>query len=89
MYHGGAMLHLHAVSKAYPNKTLLASVDWHVAPGQRWGLVGPNGTGKSTLVKIVLGQMDADTGKVALRPRLSIGHLAQELPEDSGRSLLD
>ena len=69
------MLHLKGIAKAYPTKTVLAGVDWHVAPGQRWGLVGPNGAGKSTLIKIILGQMDADAGSVALRPRLEVGHL--------------
>jgi ATP-binding cassette subfamily F protein 3 len=82
-------LRLTGVEKAYPTKTVLAGVDWHVAPGQRWGLVGPNGAGKSTIFKIVLGQLDADAGKVALRPRLTVGHLAQELLGDLGRSLQD
>ncbi|MDB5100602.1 MAG: ydiF [Cyanobacteria bacterium RYN_339] len=81
------MLHLKGISKSYPTKTVLDAVDWHVAPGQRWGLVGPNGAGKSTLIKIVLKQMDADAGTVVIRPRLDVGHLAQELPGDAGRTL--
>jgi ATP-binding cassette subfamily F protein 3 len=81
------MLRLTGISKMYPTKTVLDGVDWHVAPGQRWGLVGPNGAGKSTLLKIVLGQLDADEGKAELRPKLSIGYLAQELLGDLGRTL--
>ncbi|HEY9721391.1 MAG TPA: ABC-F family ATP-binding cassette domain-containing protein [Oscillatoriaceae cyanobacterium] len=81
------MLRLTGISKSYPTKTVLDGVDWHVAPGQRWGLVGPNGAGKSTLLKIVLGRLDADAGRAELRPRLEIGYLAQELPGDAGRSL--
>ncbi|MFP5503777.1 MAG: ABC-F family ATP-binding cassette domain-containing protein, partial [Candidatus Sericytochromatia bacterium] len=81
------MLRLTGISKVYPTKTVLDGVDWHVAPGQRWGLVGPNGAGKSTLLKIILGQMDADEGEVALRPRLEVGYLAQELLGDLGRTL--
>ncbi|MEB3285001.1 MAG: ABC-F family ATP-binding cassette domain-containing protein [Candidatus Sericytochromatia bacterium] len=75
------------LAKSYPTKVILDDVDWHVAPGQRWGLVGPNGAGKSTLFKIILGEIDADSGTVALRPRLTIGHLAQELLGDQGRTL--
>jgi ATP-binding cassette subfamily F protein 3 len=81
------MLRLTGISKMYPTKTVLDGVDWHVAPGQRWGLVGPNGAGKSTLLKIVLSQLDPDDGKVELRPRLTIGYLAQELLGDLGRTL--
>ncbi|MEB3197225.1 MAG: ABC-F family ATP-binding cassette domain-containing protein [Candidatus Sericytochromatia bacterium] len=82
-------LRLTELSKHYPTKTVLDGVDWHVAPGQRWGLVGPNGAGKSTLFRIILGDLDADAGRVVLRPRLTIGHLAQELLGDLGRILQD
>ncbi|MEB3328136.1 MAG: ABC-F family ATP-binding cassette domain-containing protein [Candidatus Sericytochromatia bacterium] len=82
-------LHLTRLEKHYPTKTVLDGVDWHVAPGQHWGLVGPNGAGKSTLFKIILGVLDADAGTVALRPRLTVGHLAQELLGDQGRTLQD
>ena len=82
-------LRLTGVEKAYPTKTVLDCVSWHVAPGQRWGLVGPNGAGKSTIFKIVLGQLDADAGQVYMRPRLTVGHLAQELLGDMGRTLQD
>ncbi len=82
-------LRLTGVEKTYPTKIVLDDVSWHVAPGQRWGLVGPNGAGKSTIFKIVLRQMDADAGTVYLRPKLTVGHLAQELLGDMGRTLQD
>jgi ATP-binding cassette subfamily F protein 3 len=81
------MLRLVGIDKIFPTKKVLSDVHWHVAPGERWGLVGPNGAGKSTLLKIVLGQADADKGKVQLRPRAAVGHLAQELPPNGGLSL--
>lgn len=81
------MLRLTGLSKAYPTKTILDEVDWHVGPGQRWGLVGANGAGKSTLIKIVLGELDADSGKAVLRSGAHLGHLAQELLGQPGQTL--
>lgn len=87
LYNERMCLRLTGLTKEYPTKTVLDAVSWHVAPGQRWGLVGPNGAGKSTIMRIVLGELDADEGVVALRPRLTVGHLAQELIGDQGRTL--
>ncbi len=80
-------LRLSDVCKAYPSKTLLERVNWHIAPRQRWGLVGPNGAGKSTLFQLILRQNDPDSGTIVPRPGLVLGHLAQELLGDQGRTL--
>ncbi len=59
--------------------TILGGVDFTVAPGWRVGLVGPNGTGKSTLLRVLAGELTPDDGRVAATPpNATIGLLAQE-----------
>ena len=52
----------------------------NVHPGQKVGLVGPNGAGKSSLFAVILGELHADSGDVALPPRWILSHVAQETP---------
>jgi len=60
--------------------TILAGIDITVAPGDRIGVVGPNGVGKSTLLSVLAGALTPDKGSVALAPpTLTVGYLAQEL----------
>ena len=50
------MLRLLDLSKSFGGRTLFEGLDWQTSPGQRIGLVGPNGIGKSTLFRIIVGQ---------------------------------
>lgn len=61
-------------------RTLLDSVSFTIYPGWRVGVVGKNGTGKSSLFSLVLGQLTVDTGNVAVAKSLSISSVAQETP---------
>src|SRR5947199_10108978 len=72
------------VSQSYGSEVVLADVDLVVPPRARIGLVGPNGTGKSTLLRLLAGLEEPDEGRVRCSPpSLSVGYLAQE--RDSGR----
>ncbi len=66
------------LSQSYGDRTVLAHVDLAVDPGHRVGLVGENGVGKSTLLRLVAGVEDADAGAVSRPARL--GYLHQEPP---------
>ncbi len=70
------------LSKSYTNddgsrKRLFHDVDVSIERGERWGIIGPNGAGKTTLVSCLLGEMEADAGKINLGSRLSVGYFRQ------------
>ena len=77
---GSGLTHLAVedVSHAYQDRRVLSGVSFAASPGDRIGLVGENGTGKSTLLRIIAGRQEPDHGTVALPG--SVGLLAQELP---------
>ncbi len=66
------------ISKAYGNKKVLDNVDISVLRGQRIALVGPNGVGKSTLIKILMGIIKPDNGSLRKSDGLNIGYYSQE-----------
>lgn len=61
------MLRLENISKIYPTGEVLKAVNWEVKQGDRIGLVGVNGAGKSTQLKIIQGEVEPTTGSV-IRP---------------------
>src|SRR6478609_9658175 len=83
-----ATVHARGVSLSFGAGPVLADVSFTVAPGQRIGVVGPNGTGKSTLLKVLAGQLSPEAGSVtAAPPTASIGLLPQEPDRDDGESV--
>ncbi|MFD2233317.1 ABC-F family ATP-binding cassette domain-containing protein [Phaeospirillum tilakii] len=82
------MLHITDLTFRYGGRALFEQAELHIAPGQRVGLVGRNGTGKSTLFKLIAGDLHADGGEILLRPRARLGRLAQEAP-DGPASLIE
>jgi ATP-binding cassette subfamily F protein uup len=70
------------LSHAFGGRPLFSGVTFTLSDGDRVGLIGPNGTGKSTLLKILAGELAADRGEVARRTGLRIAYLAQ-VPEFS------
>ncbi len=79
---------LDSITKSVGSRTLFAHVDLQVNAGDRYGVVGPNGTGKTTLLEIVAGEQDADAGDVRRASRVEVGYLTQEAIEMSGRTVL-
>jgi ATPase subunit of ABC transporter with duplicated ATPase domains len=72
---------LHAISLtlSFADAPVLADVDLHLEPGWRVGIVGPNGVGKSTLLRVLTGAVPLDSGSVALLPpNANVGLLPQE-----------
>ncbi|MBF0625278.1 MAG: ATP-binding cassette domain-containing protein [Magnetococcales bacterium] len=82
------MLRLEGVSKQFGPRVLLHQADLVVHPGEKVGLIGPNGVGKTTLFRMILGQEDCDAGSVRVTPHRRVGVLRQELAL-GGRSILE
>ncbi len=81
------MLRLERVSKIFPNSEVLRDVTWEVKAGDRIGLVGVNGAGKSTQLKIIAGMEEATSGKVMRQGDPRIAYLQQEFDVDLTRTL--
>lgn len=81
------MLRLENISKIYPTGEVLRDVTWEVKPGDRIGLVGVNGAGKSTQLKIILGEIEPTTGQVVRPASLRVGYLHQEFEIDNSRTV--
>ncbi|MBX3185536.1 MAG: ABC-F family ATP-binding cassette domain-containing protein [Labilithrix sp.] len=75
------------VTKAYGERTLLAGVSLTLDDGERVGVVGRNGAGKSTFAKILAGVESADTGSIATRRGARVSYLAQEPDLDPARTV--
>ncbi len=62
----------------YDDNVLFTDLTFQAAAGTRFGITGPNGTGKTTLLKIILGEVTPSSGTIALDPMLNLGYYAQE-----------
>ena len=83
------LLQLSEVSLAYGHVPLLDHSDLVVEPGERTGLIGRNGTGKSSLLKIIAGEARADDGTVWAKPGLRLASVAQEPVFASGLTVFE
>jgi ATP-binding cassette subfamily F protein 3 len=81
------MLRLEHISKIYPTGEVLKDVNWEVKPGDRIGLVGVNGAGKSTQLKIIAGEMEPTSGEIIRPASLHIAYLTQEFEVDPTRTV--
>ena len=83
------LLKLSDVSLAFGAMPLLDKVSWQIARGERVCIIGRNGTGKSSMLRLVKGEQKADDGDIWRAPGLKIGELPQELPVADERSVFD
>ncbi|MEB3199224.1 MAG: ATP-binding cassette domain-containing protein [Synechococcaceae cyanobacterium] len=81
------MLRLERISKIYPTGEVLRDVTWEVTPGDRIGLVGVNGAGKTTQMRIIAGLEEPTSGQVVKQGALRIVYLQQEFDVDPRRSV--
>lgn len=73
------LLSLNNVTFEFGARKILEDASWHIYPNERIGLIGPNGTGKSTLLKILTGEYAVSSGQVSRAKNLSIGYFHQDL----------
>ena len=72
---------LHHISKRYGEKNLVEDFDYIVLRNQRLAFVGPNGCGKSTILKMIAGLVEPDSGQIEVGETVKIGYFAQEVPD--------
>ena len=84
-----ALVSLDRLSIAFGHLPLLSNVNFQIDDGERVAVVGRNGTGKSTLLQIVSGELQPDDGGVWRQPGLRISRLAQDVPLSDSRSVFD
>ncbi len=73
------LLSIDNISKFYGDHQVLNAVTFSLPAGQKLGLVGANGVGKSTLLKIIIGELEPDSGAVQIAEGIAVGYLAQVL----------
>ena len=89
-FRGDEVMTIKNLQKSFGDRTLFSDVNLEVAGGERIALLGDNGTGKSTLLKIIMGEEEPDSGKLRMGPTVKIGYLPQIIHFDHPeRSLVD
>ncbi|HIY18813.1 MAG TPA: ABC-F family ATP-binding cassette domain-containing protein [Candidatus Blautia avistercoris] len=87
---GKKTIEFHHISKRYGEKLLLDDFNYIVLRNQRLGFIGPNGCGKSTLMKMIAGLVQPDEGRIEIGETIKIGYFAQEEPEmDDKQRVID
>jgi ATPase subunit of ABC transporter with duplicated ATPase domains len=83
---GKDVFDLHRVSLQLGHRTILDKLDWSIGPGVRIGLVGVNGTGKTSVLKLLTGELAPTSGTIKRGKTLRIGYLSQALVEVDGNA---
>ena len=86
---GGNVLSVEGLTKRFGERLIFEDLHFGLDQGQKAALVARNGTGKSTLMKVLLGVEGADAGKVTFSGKAKIAHLSQEHGLDLDRTILD
>jgi ATP-binding cassette subfamily F protein uup len=86
---GKTILEIHGVSKRLGNKLLVDKLDLLLKRGDRLGIVGPNGIGKTTLLRMINQELEPDSGEIALGQNTQIAYADQRRPLDENKTVLD
>jgi ATP-binding cassette subfamily F protein 3 len=84
------MIQLINISLSFGAQVIFKELSWHVKEGRKIGLVGPNGVGKTTIMDVIAGIRQPDSGSISMSPSMTIGYLPQEIQKErSERPVLD
>ena len=83
------MISINGLTVAYGGFTLLNDINFHISENDRIGLVGKNGAGKSTILKLICGLQHPTSGRIAVPPGIKIGYLPQIMEHHKGKSVID
>jgi ATPase subunit of ABC transporter with duplicated ATPase domains len=83
------MIALSDVCKQYGRRVLFVDASFQLNPGEKVGLVGPNGSGKTTVFRMIAGEEEPDAGSVSVPKRTTVGYFRQDVEAMSGRTVLD
>ena len=83
------MISINSLTVAYGGFTLLNDINFHISESDKIGLVGKNGAGKSTILKLICGYQNPTSGKVAVPSGVKIGYLPQIMEHHRGRTVID
>lgn len=83
------MLNIHNLSVSFSGEYLFKEISYRLNGGDRVGLIGKNGAGKSTMLKLLAGDLEADTGTIAKEKEVRIGFLRQDIDFEIGRTVVE
>lgn len=87
---GTKILECHKLYKSFGDKPILAGFEYHFLRGERIGIIGKNGTGKSTFLNILTGKETLDAGKIVVGDTIKFGYYTQAgIPNKSGQKVID
>ncbi|MDO6603347.1 ABC-F family ATP-binding cassette domain-containing protein [Arenibacter palladensis] len=87
---GSKIVELHKISKSFPNKPILDKFEYNFLKGERIGIIGKNGTGKSTFLNILSGTVQPDSGKVIIGETIKFGYYTQKgITIKEGQKVID
>jgi ATPase subunit of ABC transporter with duplicated ATPase domains len=83
------MISFTRINKQYGRQLLFVDASFQMNPGEKIGLVGPNGSGKTTIFRMIVGEEAPEDGEVAVPRKLTVGYFRQDIEEMAGRSVID
>src|SRR5579862_6065491 len=83
------MISFTRVSKQYGRQILFVDASFQLNAGEKVGLIGPNGSGKTTVFRMITGEEVPDDGEISVPKKLMIGYFRQDIEDMSGRPVLD
>ena len=83
------LLNVSHIYKSFGEDSIIKDATFTVDDGSKVAIVGNNGTGKSTLLKIIIGDLPADDGEITLKKAATMGYLAQYQEDAFGSNILD
>jgi len=87
---GSKIIELHKVSKSFENALILQGFDYNFQRGERLGIIGKNGSGKSTILNLITGKLKPDHGKIVVGETVKIGYYTQDgIIIKSGQKVID